>query len=184
MTATSIATSTAVPTSTTLPGTPTSTPAPTWTPASGGSGGSSQLSRSTSTATPTPTFSSTSVPAATSTATSLPGSGTAASAVPTDTSNQEIVLAVALSHLRQLTTPTPGMPSVQVPDPPVQVPGADDATDQNTAPGPLDGAFTFVQALFVDSSASLQTAQAIDPCSTPPDIEVVGLVDKSGAAVG
>jgi hypothetical protein len=183
VTATSVASSTP-PTSTTLPGTPTSTPAPTSTstptstPASGATrSGSQSTSGLTSTSTPTSTSSSTSVPTATSTATSLAGASTAASPVQTDTPNQETVLGVALSQLRQLTTPTPSMP-------PVQVPGTDDATDQGTAPGPLDGAFTFVQALFADSSASLQTAQAIDPCSMPPDIEVVGSVDKSSAAVG
>jgi uncharacterized repeat protein (TIGR01451 family) len=48
----------------------------------------------------------------------------------------------------------------------------------------MDGALTLVQALFADSSVSLQTAQAIDPCGARPDIEVTGSVDKSTAGVG
>jgi uncharacterized repeat protein (TIGR01451 family) len=65
----------------------------------------------------------------------------------------------------------------------VQVPGTDDATE-TTTPDFWASPLTFLQAAFTDSSSSLQTAQAIDPCSAPPDIHVTGSVDKSSATVG
>src|SRR5262249_16288539 len=95
-------------------------------------------------------------------------SPTGASPVPTDTPNQEIVRGIALSELRQLPTPTPGEPPIEVPNPPVQVPRVDAATEQNTPAGGWDSALRFGQAVFGESLVSLQAAQDIDRAARHP----------------